>query len=297
MFICHTEKPAKLPAKGPVHSLLRTLTGSFIALCFLAHTPGISCAQWTMGGRNIAMARASAALAGDAWAIFHNPALIDPGHTRLGLFTMRYYGLKELEDQALAISIPLRSSPSDQSGSAAAVAAGIHSYGFKLYRETQIRAGGSFHWNRYKLGVNSRYVHRNIDHFGSGGFLLWDAGLGAELTRGVIAGFRILNIFHQGAGDDAWFPSEMALGISREQTRQWLLSAELVKDVMHPYSFRFGTEWNLADGLLLRGGWSTRPFIWTTGAGIYFSRIMVNFAVEHHDVLGLSPGIDCILIF
>lgn len=255
-------------------------------------------AQWSMGARNIALARAHTALPSDPWAVFYNPALIDQEHASAGFFAIRYYGLRELEDHAAVISLPsdifskLRKLP-------IAASAGFHSYGFDLFRETQARFGISIQIDRILAGFSSNYNHIRIAGYGSRSSPVFDSGIIIELTDRLRMGYRISNLFQSGSGSSEihTLPAEMSGGFSWYATPGLLLTADVVKDELHPLSIRTGTEVQLTENILLRGGWTTRPFTWSTGAGLQIAGFQGNFAVQKHEILGLSPGIDLMFAF
>jgi len=258
-------------------------------------------AQWTMGGRNIALGQAHTALPGDSWAIFHNPALISHSRKMTGFFAIRYYGLKELEDHAVFVSTPI---PISSGAFSTALAAGAHSYGFELYRETQIRIGGSIRYEGIRAGLAAKYVHLRIHDFGSHGAVLFDAGLAVSLLESLTIGFRQVHLLHNGLSfrttgseNNAHYPAEMAAGVSWQAIPPLLVTADVVKDVMFPLAIRTGVEAEIMNGVFLRGGWTSRPFTWSAGAGFQISRIETALTVQNHEVLGLSPGIDCTISF
>ncbi len=250
-------------------------------------------AQWTMGARAVAMGQAHTAIPGDTWALFHNPASIDSENTILGFFTIRYYGLRELEDQAAVLTYPLQPLRK-RNRLDVSLAAGFHTYGFNLYRETRAMSGAALRFERFRIGFSANYVHIRIYGYGSRGSPVFDAGLVAGLGNGIQIGYRISHIVSMDSGE--WetdlHPSEMAAGISWNGMKGLLIAVDVVKDNLHPLSLRAGAETELPGGLFLRGGWTTRPFTWSAGTGLRINRIQGNLAVQKHDVLGLSPGID-----
>ncbi len=253
--------------------------------------------QWTMGARSIAMGQAHTALDDDTWAAFHNPAALPGEKPVLGFFSIRYYGLRELEDHAVTISVPgpgfLRTDKSKM-----ALAAGIHTYGFDLYRETRARLGAAAGFDRFRIGLSASYVHIRIEGYGSRGSPVFDAGIVAGLSDSFRVGYRISHLLQTDSGkmETDLHPAEMAGGISWNGIGGLLITADLVKDSLHPLSLRTGAEVEMPGRLFLRAGWTSRPFTWSAGAGLHLSKIRGNLAVQKHDVLGLSPGIDFQLV-
>lgn len=288
--------PSPVPRHSPlpVAPELKTI---FLAVMLL---PGIVCvwtrttsAQWTMGSRAVAMGQAHSALPNDAWALFHNPAALDIDDQALGFFAIRYYGLKELEDHAFVLNVPLHRLFSSFDISTA-FGFGMHTYGFELYRRTQVRLGWTARMNRLRLGVAASYAHLRIEGYGSRGSPVLDAGVIGELSGHLHVGYRISHLLHTGNGENEadLHPSEMAGGFSWTGIPGLLITADIVKDLIHPVALRAGIEAEFAENLFIRGGWTSRPFTWSAGAGIGLGRMEGNIAVQKHEVLGLSPGID-----
>ena len=277
------------------YELKARLNGKLIILLLFASAilPGDLAAQWTMGSRNIAMGEAHTALVGDDWAVFHNPAMIQPDDLTIGVFAIRYFGLKEIQDHAAVFSLPLGSiipvKPLQN-----ALSAGIHTYGFELYRETNIRLGWSVSLSRVQTGVVVNYTHLRIEGYGSRGHPVINTGLGIHATSQLTAGVRVSNLLLTEIGNSqaGVFPAEIAGGISWDTHHRLVLSADIVKDVLFPVSLRTGFEAEPITGFFLRGGWISDPFIWTAGTGIELSGFLINMAVQQHHVLGLSPGFD-----
>ncbi len=265
-------------------------------LVFSAAFAGDSFGQWTMGSRSIAMGEAHTALTGDEWAVFHNPAMINSKERAFGVFAIRYFGLSEIQDQAAFITIPAGSLFSSQKFQNA-ISAGIHTYGFELYRETNLRLGWAVRRQRIQLGAVINYTHLRIEGYGSGGSPLIDAGLAVRATGQITAGVRVTNLMLTQSGNtqSGVYPAEIAGGLSWDTAHRLVLSADLVKDVLFPISLRTGFEAEPMDGFFLRGGWISSPFTWTAGTGLVLSRFRVSMAVQHHHVLGMSPGIDLLV--
>jgi hypothetical protein len=254
--------------------------------------------QWTMGARSIAMGQAHTALPYDAWAVFHNPAALTSDRPVLGFFSIRYYGLRELEDHAVVLSL---SGPGFMQAENRKVAfgTGIHTYGFDLYRETRARISASLRFERFRIGLSASYVHIRIQGYGSRGSPVFDAGIIAGLSESLRIGYRITHLMDSvadGLTADL-HPAEMAVGLSWDGIKGLLVTADAVKDSLHPVSLRAGAETALPGRLFLRGGWTSRPFTWSAGTGLQLGSFQGNLAVQRHDVLGLSPGIDFQLTF
>lgn len=276
-----------------LNATLKSLLTRFFLLSAIILAANAANAQYTMGGRNTAMGQTHTALSNDTWALFHNPAQMSTHNRQLAFFSIRYYGLRELEDHAALFSAPLSLDLLNHS-LLLGFAAGLHTYGFELYRKTQIRTGLSLPLNRFQFGFALCYLHTLIQDYDSNGAAILDIGLTAKMAENFLFGSRISNVFPFATGNSGNnpYPVEMAAGLSWIGIDRLILAFDIVKEAQFPLSFRSGFEVEMASSLYLQGGWTSTPFTWSAGSGIHLSRFQTHLAVQKHDVLGLSPGIE-----
>jgi hypothetical protein len=118
-------------------------------------------------------------------------------------------------------------------------------------------------------------------------------GLATEVIDGLWFGARATNINQPSYGDtDEDLPRELAAGISYQLTSDALVTTEIVKDVMFPISFRAGLQFEIITSLFARAGVTTNPETYSFGFGYIADRWNVNFALQQHNPLGLSPALD-----
>lgn len=242
-------------------------------------------AQHIMGSRGIGMAGAVTALPDYEWAVFKNPAMMPAEGRHLSFFTIRYYGISELTDSALS---------GVYTASLGTLGIGLHSYGFDLYREHQLRLAVMKSFEHYRIGVSLHYQHVTIERYGSAGALAVNIGFAARLADGLWLGAAATNMNRAAMGEaEEELPRELAVGLSWEMAPRVLLVTDLVKDVRFPLAFRSGIEADLfREFLYLRGGITTEPLTYSLGLGISRAFFEVNLAAQHHEWLGWSPGID-----
>lgn len=264
----------------------------FTLLALLILMAGISQplhAQTVLGARQLAMGQAITAAGTGSWAVFGNPALIGGHPASVSFYGIRNYGFAELTDAAL-------SGAGQVFGGWAA--AGIHTFGDELYRETRIRTGFAWSANGFSAGLALNYTHLQIKGYGSAGAPAVDAGLAWHLTPELKLGARALNLNRGKAGASREeLPRELALGVAGKLAERAQITADAVKDVRFPLAFRAGLELSLLDAFVLRGGLTTAPQTFSAGAGYSFSKLAVNLVAQQHYVLGWSPGLDITLFF
>jgi hypothetical protein len=70
-----------------------------------------------------------------------------------------------------------------------------------------------------------------------------------------------------------------------------LITTEFEKVLNANADFKAGVEYKLIKIVALRGGISVNPFKQFAGFGINYKKVLVDFAVASHPVLGYSPQI------
>jgi hypothetical protein len=266
-------------------------------LLFLFGLTGEIRSQNPMGAASAGMGMTGVSGSDPGWAVFNNPALMSTDENTVSFYGLRYAGFAELTDMAAAISLQTPFGT---------VGAGVHRYGFELFSENRFLAGWKYSIERLHIGTTLTYHHiHQGGGYGSAGALGVDLGIMTEIATVLRFGARATNInqpAYGGSGNDngvpgEYLPRELAAGLTYTATEALQLSAELVKDVRFPLSFRSGIQIGLIPSLYLRGGFTTRPGTWSTGLGYSFSRFSVNIAMQQHEVLGLSPGMDLTVRF
>ena len=247
-------------------------------------------AQVGIGARGIALGNATTALENYEWAIYGNPALLSSTQKSIGFYGLRYYGLAEITDISATLSVPTN-------WGVAALA--FHRYGGDIYSETRIRVGYKNEWERFNMGLLVNYNHLSFGgDYGSGGALTVDVGIAAQLSENLWLGAKSVNItqsVYQFQGYDEGLYQDLSIGMSYHLAEKALFSVDLVKDVRFPVSWRGGVEIEIVEALVGRVGVSTEPITYSYGLGYAREAWSINLAVQQHEVLGTSPGLDIIL--
>ncbi|CAN5421290.1 hypothetical protein BH23BAC3_BH23BAC3_26430 [soil metagenome] len=241
--------------------------------------------QHSLGARSAASGQTGVAVPGDPWSVFSNISFIPTDESYVSFYGFRYAGISEITDAAASATLPLGNG---------AFGTGVHRYGFHLFSETRFRAGYKQQWEQFHAGVVLNYTHvQQGGGYGSAGALGADIGIGAQIVEPLWLGARATNINQPSfAETDEELPRELAAGISYFPSPATLITAEVVKDVRFPLSFRAGIDAELIKGLHARAGISSNPETYSAGFGYKTARWQINFAVQQHMVLGLSPALD-----
>lgn len=237
-----------------------------------------------MGARGAGMSGATAAMPGDAWALFANPADMS-SKNEASFYVMRNFGLSALTDYAFELSHHTK-----------AVTIGLagHTYGFKLFRQSEFRVGINKSILNIRFGLAVNYINYSLpEPYGSAGTMGVNLGLAAPLAKGLWLGAWAENINQPEIGKNKEeLPQALAIGFSYRITSKALYLLECYKDIDFPVSIRSGLEFSPVGVLRLRAGIKTHPESFSLGLGIEQKGFRIDFAAVHHMILGWSPGVD-----
>lgn len=242
-------------------------------------------AQNSIGARSIAMGQTGVAMPGTSWSAFSNVALMPENKNEASFYGFRYVGISEITDMAASFSY---------STNWGVLGGGLHRYGFNLFNENRFMAAYKNSLGKFHYGGSVSYTHVNQGgRYGSAGAVGFDLGLAAEVTPDLWFGARATNINQPSYGaTDEDLPRELAAGLSYYVTQSALVTTEIVKDVMFPVSFRTGVEFEVLNSLYARAGFTTNPETYSFGFGYLANQWNINFGLQQHNPLGLSPALD-----
>lgn len=268
--------------KKIIQTLQRLL---FLLLALNILKPATSMAQHVMGAKHLAMGQTGVAVPSSNWSVFSNVALMPTDESTVSFYVFRYAGIAEITDMAAAFSYQTK---------LGTLAAGAHRYGFNLFSESRFLIGYKNNLGNFHYGASIIYNHVfQGGTYGSASAAGIDIGIAAEITGGFWFGARSTNVNQPSyGGTDESLPRELAAGISYRISEDALITAEVVKDVMFPVSFRTGLQFEIIESLFARAGITTQPETYSIGFGYAADRWRVNIAIQQHNPLGLSPALD-----
>jgi hypothetical protein len=243
-----------------------------------------------MGAKSIAMGQTGVSVPGNSWAVFANPAMIETEEHHLSFYGFRYLGIAEITDMAASINIQSRPGT---------FGIGLHRYGFNLFSENRFLLAYKNSLGDFHYGVTINYTHViQGESYGSAGAMGVDAGLAALIADKLWFGARATNLNQPAYGDtDEELPRELAVGLSYQLFSDALYTVELVKDVKFPVSVRSGIDVEVISSLFARAGFTTEPTTFGGGFGYATSQWTINFGLQQHIPLGLSPALDFTIRF
>lgn len=257
----------------------------FSFIVFSVFTSATAFSQNSMGAKMISMGQAGVALPDSEWAIFSNSALLPTNLNTVSFYRFRYVGISEITDLAAVINIQTRFGTTGLA---------IHRYGFNLFNESRLMFGFKRSFGSFHAGVSAGYyyVSQGGDYGSAGAFGL-DIGVAAELADGLWIGAVATNVnFPTYGNSDEVLPRDLSVGFSYQLSKSALISIDAHKDVMFPLSIRSGIQVELISSLFARAGFTSNPETYSFGFGYAPERWSVNFGIQQHNPLGLSPALD-----
>lgn len=246
--------------------------------------------QATLGARELSMGQATTALPESDWSLFSNPAMITSTEHGVSFFGVRYYGLEELTDLAVAAVIPT---------SIGSLAFGAHRFGDDLYNESRLRFGYKKEYQGFHFGLVANYNHLVIGGgYGSAGAIGLDVGIAAMIANRLWLAAKATNINQPSYGEYNGLSEELArdlsIGFSYQIADLLIFSTEAVKDVRFPISYRAGFDAKILGSFRGRAGVTTEPVTFAGGFGLLSKFWAVNIGVQQHEdpILGMSPAMD-----
>lgn len=242
-------------------------------------------AQSVMGAKSISMGQSGVALPESEWSVFNNSALLSTERNTVSFYGFRYVGIAEITDMAAAATVQTN---------VGTIGVGIHRYGFNLFHENRFLLAYKNSEDRFHYGATVSYIHIfQGEDYGSADAFGLDLGLAAEITESLWMGARATNVNQPAYGSsDEDLPRELAAGFSYKPASSAQITAEIVKDINFPLSFRTGMEFEIFTSFFTRAGISTKPSTYSFGFGYGSERWAVNFALQQHNPLGMSPALD-----
>lgn len=245
-----------------------------------------------VGGRRISLGNAYTGVRGDFWAMYANPAgLAGMKDMQAGVFFERRFLLQELNLGTAAFAMPFKTRH----------VAGINfgGFGFGGYSETNVALSyAASILDNLSLGVKMHYLRASIMGYGATGAFVVDAGLNAQIAKGLTIGFSGYNINQarlnatQVDGNKDQIPSTLSLGLAYQASDKVLLVADMERQVNYPYSFRGGVEYAILPILKARVGAGTAPVIFNAGLGLSIKNLDIDWANSYHQRLGYTPSLS-----
>jgi len=251
--------------------------------------------QRIAGARALGLNGGNTALTADVWALFSNPAnLGELEKLEVGSYFERRYNLQELQYFAFAAAYPFHHQH----------AGGISfsSFGWEFYKSNLIGLNYVYHLLKIiHLGIRLNYANIAIPNYGTWNSFLVDVGGNAKISKKINIGFKVLNANQAEILEDK-LPTEIAIGMKYQPSQKVKLLTEFKKNHLFPVSFCIGLEYLPTEYLVFRTGSAISShrlpapnnyFVTSSfGIGVFWQNILLDFAAQWHDKLGITPAIS-----
>ncbi|MFC5284721.1 hypothetical protein [Pedobacter alpinus] len=196
------------------------------------------------------------------------------------------FGVKELSTQAAVFALPVKSYT---------IGAAFQSYGVDSYNEvkTGLSLAKSFGPDLL-LAVGLNYHQINITNYGNANSFSVDIGVQYRVLPKLWLASHISNPNQSKYGDntDQKIPAHIQFGGNYIFSDQLSITSEIEKVLGNDADFKTGVEYKVVKFVALRGGVSVNPFKQFVGFGVNYQKVVIDFAVASHPVLGYSPQIS-----
>jgi hypothetical protein len=242
-------------------------------------------AQVNNGPRFTALGNASVALQ-DVWSASKNQAgIAGLKNPFIAAGYENRFSISELNSQSAVFSIPINNY---------AIGGSFQNYGLDAYKENKVgfTLARSFGPNLF-IAVGANYHQLKINNYGDAKSVSIDLSLQYQLFPKLWLGTHIANPSQSKYGENAdqIIPTAIRFGGNYIFSDQLLITTEFEKVLDAKADFKAGLEYKLVKTVALRGGISINPFKQFAGFGINYKKVLIDFAVASHPVLGYSPQI------
>jgi len=268
-----------------------TCTRYFLAVlvCIAVFTHGFAGGEKnTTGARSMALGGASLVNA-DIWAAFNNQAgLMGMQGMQAAVFYQSMFFVDGLGDQGFAFSSELGKGR---------VALDLSSFGVSAFKDTRLGLAYAMRLSeRFDMGVQLNYHSTRIqgDRYGKRSSLTAELGLITHFGEDFDLGVHLYNPSQTQLSEyqDERIPTILGLGGAYRFSKKLSLLADFSKDVDRPMQVGSGIEYQVVEGVWLRGGVSTAPTFSSFGAGFKVAGVNVDIAAAYHNTLGYSTQIS-----
>ncbi len=212
-------------------------------------------------------------------------ALAATNSTSLGLFAERKFMFGENSVYTLAASLPT---------SLGNFGIQLNYAGFKNYNENRI--GLAYARNlgtKLDVGIQFNYAGYRIPSYQNVSAISFEAGLIFHPVEKLSVGVQLCNpvraAVDKGMAENMW--SVYSLGIGYDAAENFFAGIVLVKEEYHPLNAATLLQYNLGKIFFLKAGYTSGNSLISGGAGVCWKKIRLDIVVNHHQQLGLYPGI------
>ena len=265
-----------------------------LILCLFAFAlNGISQGIYFSGSRSNSLANASVCLE-DGYAYHNNPANLSfVKNVSVGLSYENRFLLKELQNQSIAVAIPLKYG---------VLSIGGNTFGYQNFRTFKSGLGYAMLLTKdLSMGIQMNHqMIRLSEAYGLNQTVTGELGLSYSVNGDWSIGISVFNIGRNklSLSPEDRYSTTMRLGTKYQLSQKTMLLAEFEKDIEHDLRSKIGIEYLPVKSLAFRGGFATSPIELSFGLGWLISeKYTLDFGTQFHQLLGWSPHISFKYVF
>ena len=265
-----------------------------LILCLFAFAlNGTSQGIYFSGSRSNSLANASVCLE-DVYAYHNNPANLSfVKNVSVGLSYENRFLLKELQNQSLAIAIPLKYG---------VLSIGGNTFGYQNFRTFKSGLGYAMLLTKdLSMGIQMNHqMIRLSEAYGLNQTVTGELGLSYSVNGDWSIGMSVFNIGRNklSLSPEDRYSTTMRLGTKYQLSEKTMLLAEFEKDIEHDLRSKIGIEYLPVKSIAFRGGFATSPIELSFGLGWLISeKYTLDFGTQFHQLLGWSPHISFKYVF
>jgi hypothetical protein len=244
------------------------------------------------GSRSAAMGGASVAVS-DFWSLQNNQAgLAFFNRAAAGAYIENRFLVRELSLSSAGAVVPVNSG---------VFGVKVSYFGYELYNESKIGLAYARRLSeKFAVGVQLDYLHTAFGlDYGKKGVVTFELGLMSKINDQLSIGFHAFNPVSAKISEvgDERVPAILRLGAAYTFNDDLMITGEVEKNMDFAPTPKFGIEYQVVNGVFVRGGISTSPAIYSFGFGVNLGNLTLDFSSGVHQILGYSPQFSMIYHF
>lgn len=244
--------------------------------------------NYSSGSRSRAFSDASTPFL-DHWAVFNNQAAMAfTENPSIGVFVENRFGLKELNNGALAFVLPLKKN--------GAIGMGLYTFNQSVLFSRQ-KLGFAYALKlskNFSSGIQLNVFRSFTSEYGSYFSICGELGLYFKINERTCIGVHVFNPTsgHYNKFTDERIPTAMQIGLAYQISENVLLVGEVENSSVFNFVYKGGLEYKVNEKLRLQTGVKSDPFITSYGLSFSGHKIEINISLQYHQVLDISSGIS-----
>ena len=238
------------------------------------------------GAREQSLANAVVAVEKTPFAIFYNPANIQP-ISSFDVWTSyrNFYGVSDIYQADLVLNTSIYNINS---------AFAVSKYGNQIYSEIQLSAGGCYEiYEGLFIGGSLQGYFLSIKNYGNTNNLGLNLGFQYMYFEDLSIGAHVTNINNPKLGKvNEEISKTFSLGFKYSIVERGTIVFEFFRDVKHEQDYRAGFEYEPYNNIKLRIGIMDNTNTYSFGFGSRFNFLNIDYALINHQTLGISHTIS-----